>query len=111
MQQIFTCENWQLLLGVLLPKLLAVQRLADQPLLPFTALSLLSLPPAAAAAADRQAAFEELLITIGSSPADQDLCPDRGPGFDNNNSMLHPGSETVSNGVLYDSPRSKSFAG
>ncbi|KAF6250949.1 hypothetical protein COO60DRAFT_1645717 [Scenedesmus sp. NREL 46B-D3] len=57
--------GWQLLLGQLLPKLLAVQRLAAQPLLPFTALSLLALPPDAAAAADRQAAFEELLSAVG----------------------------------------------
>jgi hypothetical protein len=69
MRQIFASEGWQLLLGQLLPKLLAVQRLAAQPLLPFTALSLLALPPGAAAAADRQAAFEELLSAVGAVPA------------------------------------------
>jgi hypothetical protein len=71
MRQIFASEGWQLLLGQLLPKLLAVQRLAAQPLLPFTALSLLALPPGAAAAADRQAAFEELLSAVGAVPASE----------------------------------------
>jgi hypothetical protein len=69
MRQIFASEGWQLLLGQLLPKLLAVQRLAGLPMLPFTALSLLALPHGAAAAADRQAAFEELLSAVGAVPA------------------------------------------
>lgn len=69
MHQIFASESWQQLLGVLLPKLLACQSLAAQPMLPFTALRLLALQPGAAAAADRQAAFEELLAAVGASPA------------------------------------------
>lgn len=69
MHHIFASEGWQQLLGVLLPKLLACQSLAAQPMLPFTALRLLALKPGAAAAADRQAAFEELLAAVGATPA------------------------------------------
>jgi hypothetical protein len=72
MQQIFGSEGWQLLQGTLLPKLLACQCLAAQPLLPFTAVRLLALQPSAAAAADRQAAFEELLTGVGAAAAEDE---------------------------------------
>jgi hypothetical protein len=69
MQQIFTVEGWQVLLGTLLPKLLACQALAAAPLLPFTAIKLLALHPAAAAEEDRAAAFDELLAAVGGLPS------------------------------------------
>lgn len=81
MHHIFACEGWQQLLGALLPKLLACQSLAAQPMLPFTALRLLALKPGAAAAADRQAAFEELLAAVGaSSPSNPSAGIAGGPG-------------------------------
>jgi hypothetical protein len=88
MRQIFASEGWQLLLGQLLPKLLAVQRLAAQPLLPYTALSLLALPAGAAAAADRQAAFEELLAAVGAVPASA-----LGLGLGSGGLNLNPGAD------------------
>jgi len=62
---IYSSEAWQLLLGQLLPKLVACQRLLAHPLLPFTCMRLLALPPRCVVAADRQAVFEELAGCFG----------------------------------------------
>jgi hypothetical protein len=70
MVHIISSERWPALLGHMLPLLISCQRLAgDGGLLPYSCLNLLGLPPSAARPADRGAALEELLLSLGAKPA------------------------------------------
>lgn len=68
MMHIVAAEGWHGLLGQLLPKLIACQRLVGHVMLPYTCMRMLALPPEACDPEDRLAVFRELLA-VTAQPA------------------------------------------
>ncbi len=74
MMHIVAAEGWHGLLGQLLPKLIACQRLVGHVMLPYTCMRMLALPHEACAPEDRLAVFRELLaVTAQPSSRQNDM--------------------------------------